>query len=144
MAEKISQHQDIFPDVSVTSLVHGEALKRGTNGRIRPPSDLAGTIDAIVNGGRWIVLCPSCSSGLNVSAIDPRFVCAECGSPENAGRWYRVTFPAGREAIEDELLKRPGIKGRVGIYEVAARAWLPGETVEDLQSQREIMFPPKG
>ena len=95
-------------------------------------SEVANTIAAYVNHGRWIAECPNrCGNAIVVSQAEPHFICFGCGSPENDGKWYNVMLPSEWRAIEQELLKRPA---RVA-FEASHRNWIPGETVADLRAE---------
>ena len=74
--------------------------------RIPFPTEAKGSVDAAINHGRYIVTCP-CGGASIVSSKEPFFVCVECGSPENDGKFYNVKFPQERDKIEKALLKRP-------------------------------------
>ena len=115
-------------------------------------------LKARVDDGRWLVDCPNCNSALVISETLPKFVCAECGSPDSDGRYRKVIYPENREEIERLLLLRPAGMGR-GFVEgsdisvggprffseddvkhiVADRVFrlMPGQTVEDLKIENE-------
>lgn len=95
------------------------------------PKQVNGSLAAYVNHGRWIVECPNCSSALVVSEQDPRFICVECGSPENRSCWYAVAFPADKADIEEALLRRPARDG----FRAGTRNWETRETVADLRRE---------
>lgn len=78
-----------------------------------------------VNHGRWLVSCPRCPSAMHASKVDPRFMCAECGS---GGRWHPVVWPADAERIERALACRPSKTNR---------NWSPPETVELLVAENK-------
>jgi len=82
---------------------------------------------AIVNAGRWIVLCPSpgCNSAQHASWLDKRFWCVDCENRMVQGSWIEVVWPQDHLAIEDALQVRP----------LHAQHWLPGETRDDLTRQ---------
>jgi hypothetical protein len=68
-------------------------------------------------GGKWIVTC-SCG---DCPMASPRWNEARCFS---CGAIYRgIVWPTDRAAIESALARRPA----------AFRAWLPGETADDLR-----------
>lgn len=79
---------------------------------------------------RWIVRCPDCGGPEDVAVADPRFFCLSCYNEEVGGQWRPVEFPAERERVEALLMERPHAK---------IRAWLPGETVTDLQTQNRAI-----
>lgn len=82
-------------------------------------------VPARIDDNRWIADCPEemCSGSEFVDWEWPYFVCLACGSGA-----YEVTFPAQREAIEAELMKRPN---------PGNRWWSPGETVADLRRENK-------
>jgi hypothetical protein len=86
----------------------------------------SGAVTAEVNDGRWIVKCPDCTGAMAGEPSHPFFMCDACWNIGNSGRWYSVTFPVNRVALETELLKRPLTSNR---------NWLPGETLADLVAQ---------
>lgn len=82
-------------------------------GKSIPAKDkIIGHLAARINAGRWIVDCPNCKSAVVASFQNAIFICSNCGSPENNGKWYKVLFPADKEDIEKELLKRPKVENR--------------------------------
>lgn len=109
---------------------------------------------ARIDFGRWIA---DCEMG-HASYVDPKddlFYCYVCGNTPTQGAARHVIFPANREQIEAELIKRE-VKLAVGLprnllgqpTQVAmnsrgrdnpalSRSWRPGETVETLRAQRE-------
>jgi hypothetical protein len=104
---------------------------------------------AFVNNGRWGARCKVCSNPMYVSVLTPVFYCAECGNGGSSAAWP-VQFPAERESIEAELLKRELVvdesrlvRNEVELSFVAtpmtpglARNWRPGVSVEDLERER--------
>lgn len=84
----------------------------------RPPT-------AILTHGYWKIVPCLADECLNAPVVDPAWrlaCCLECGAI------YRgVILPAGWDAIEEELLKRP---------RMATRNWVPGETVSSLARER--------
>ena len=96
-----------------------------------PLSEVSGQVQANVNHGRWIVDCPSegCGNAIVVSQREPYYICTDCGSPENGGRWYCVIYPSDKAQVEVELLKRPEDKPLLA----ETRNWTPGESVADLR-----------
>ena len=70
-----------------------------------------------------------------VSVHDQVFVCASCCNRDNNGRWYAVIFPANKEVIEKELLRRPPT-ARVGELTVT-RGWAPGQSIAELRRERQ-------
>lgn len=97
-----------------------------SQGEPPPLSETRGLVQAEVNHGRWIVLCPAeCGQAVVASIANPFFICANCGSYENGQRWYHVRFPIEHVLIGEILCKRRDQN----------RNWKPGETVFDLQNQ---------
>lgn len=102
-------------------------------GDMTPPAPgvaLGVTVEARVNGGRWIGDCPTdgCAGAEYVNLDELLFFCCEC---RNAAFDYHpipVEAPAekARTQIEAYLVARPV---------PATRNWLPGETVKDLRSE---------
>ncbi|MGW1252527.1 hypothetical protein [Streptomyces sp. NPDC002535] len=70
---------------------------------------------AQINHGRWVATC-SCMSAQIVTPADQRMWCVECGTG-----WWRVTFPADVDAVEQQLLDLP----------VAERNWWHSADPED-------------
>ena len=93
----------------------------------------AGQVAARINHGRWLGDCGGCNSALVIDLSEPVFMCVECANAGNEGRWFAVTVPRNRKAIEDELLKRPW-NGR-NPSEAVNRNWEPGETVAALKQE---------
>lgn len=92
------------------------------------PMEVSGTVKARVNHGRWIVGCPAgCGGAVMASRDMHRFICGDCGSQENGGRWYAVAWPA------------PRMRGEIGVILArrpeANRNWDPTETVRDLERE---------
>lgn len=99
------------------------------------PEDVPMVI-AYINHGRWVADCPGwCGNALVVSQADPYFICSECGSVENGGRWYLVVFPDEKNEIEEALLRRPERDG----FRAWSRNWHPGESVERLKFENADM-----
>jgi len=81
-------------------------------------------VPARIDAGRWLADCPlGCGGAEMVSAADPVFLCISCGSDD---KWWPVTFPGNRGAIEAEIVKRPDVNGW---------SWTPGETLAQLQAE---------
>jgi hypothetical protein len=79
---------------------------------------------------RWVARCPDCPGGSSYVWIDGPHVmwCLACTNEAIAHKWRRVTVPADRLEIERLLSLRP---------RSSQRAWLPGETVEQLRAENE-------
>lgn len=102
---------------------------------------------ARVDFGRWLADC-ECGGASYVSPLDTDFFfCVTCGNASNKGNARCVIFPPNIEEIEKELLERK-VKVRLGTFGtdaalnstgVLSRSWTPGETIETLKHQREIM-----
>lgn len=77
---------------------------------------------ARANWGRWIVDCPSpfCTSALAAAPGTESFTCWDCGAEGE------IEWPANWGDIERLLTMRP---------DPITRNWLPGETLEDLQTE---------
>ena len=98
-----------------------------------PLSEVSGEVQANVNHGRWIVDCPNegCGNAIVVSEREPYYICTDCGSQENGGRWYVVAFPPDKSDIEAVLLERPTIRP----FDAETRNWSPCETVSTLRRE---------
>jgi ribosomal protein L37AE/L43A len=129
----IVQHNDLQPEpylVTVNRMYMGMGF-----GPLPEPTagNTAGEVAARINHGRWLVDCPGCNSALVVDLSEPVFMCVECANAANDGKWFQVTVPTNRAAIEIELLKRP-MNGR-NPAEAVNRNWEPGETVATLRQE---------
>jgi len=133
MNDYIVQHQDLQPDLYLT-MVQRMYMGMGF-GPLPDPTETntSGTVAARINHGRWIVDCPGCNSALVIDLGQLVFMCVECGNAANDGKWFAVTVPSNRKAIETELLKRPW-NGR-NPAEAVNRNWEPGETLAALQQE---------
>ena len=129
----IVQHQDLQPEPYLT-MVRGMYMRMGF-GPLPDPTEanISGEVAARINQGRWLVDCPGCNSALVVDLSQPVFMCVECGNAANDGKWFQVTIPTNRKAIEAELLKRPW-NGR-NPADAKNRNWEPGETVATLKQE---------
>ena len=138
MADYIVHHEHFQPHIDLPGFVQ-ECWRRVGLGRVPALTAVQGTVAARINHGRWIVDCPGgCGSAMIVTENPDLFLCPECGSPENGGNWYRVTFPGEKAAIENILLRRPAFRPD----NAPARNWIPGETVATLrQENRNRGFP---
>ncbi len=104
-------------------------------------------VPARIDFGRWIADCPDCGGACYVDPADPSsFFCMGCGNASVGGAMRLVEFPADRELIELEVLRRPVAEpARMGPVDTAlnskpmvpglSRSWRPGETVQDLADQ---------
>jgi len=133
MDDYIVQHNDLQPEpylVMIKRMYMGMGF-----GPLPEPTaaNISGELAARINHGRWLVDCPGCNSALVVQLCEFLFMCVECGNTGNGGRWFAVTIPANREAIEAELLKRPW-NGR-NPADAVNRNWEPGETVAMLRQE---------
>ncbi|MFZ5856789.1 MAG: hypothetical protein ACOYZ6_08160 [Chloroflexota bacterium] len=111
---------------------------------------------AEVNHGQWIARC-ECGGAEAVDPAEPIFYCFNCGNRKTKGRPRVVTFPDNIEEIERILLERPLKDGGganeidrvfmarplVGVVDgmpvVMHRSWTPGESVEELRRQNEMI-----
>lgn len=81
---------------------------------------------AIVNHGRWLVICPDCG-GAEYAWEEKYMMCISCFN-EGVGHKFRpAIFPVQREQIEELLILRP----------LSNRNWSLGETVADLRKENE-------
>jgi len=129
----IVQHQDLQPEPYLT-MVQRMYMGMGFGPLSEPTeANTSGTVAARINHGRWIVDCPGCNSALVVDLSELVFMCVECGNNHNDGKWFQVTVPSNRKAIEAELLKRPW-NGR-NPAEAVNRNWEPGETLATLKQE---------
>ena len=133
MEDYIVQHQDVQPEPYLT-MVRRMYLGIGFGPLPDPTADnTEGEVAARINPGRWLVDCAGCNSALVVDLTELVFMCVECGNADNGGKWFAVTVPRNRKAIETELLKRPW-NGR-NPAEAVNRNWEPGETVAALTQE---------
>ena len=133
MADYIVQHNDLQPEPYLT-MVNRMYMGMGFGTLSEPTAgNTAGEVAARINHGRWLVDCPGCNSALVVDLGQPVFMCVECGNAGNEGKWFAVTVPDNRKAIEDVLLKRP-MNGR-NPADAKNRNWEPGETVAALKQE---------
>ena len=99
----IVQHQDLQPDPYLT-MVRGMYMRMGFGPLPDPTEDnTSGEVAARINHGRWLVDCGGCNSALVVDLAQPVFMCVECANAANDGKWFKVTVPSNRKAIEAEL-----------------------------------------
>lgn len=86
------------------------------------PHPVTAPVDALVSGGRWVVVCP-CGNAPSASPDWQLACCFECGAI------YHPTFPVEREALEALLLARPVTR---------TRNWAPPESVADLTVENAV------
>ena len=133
MDDYIAQHNDLQPEPYLI-FVRGMYMRMGFGPLPEPTAgNTSGAAAARINHGRWLVDCPGCNSALVVDLPEAVFMCVECGNAGNEGRWFAVTVPRNRAAIEAELLKRPW-SGRNPASAIN-RNWEPGETVATLKQE---------
>jgi len=129
----IVQHQDLQPELYLT-MIRRMYMGMGFGPLPEPTAgNTSGEIRARINHGRWLVECPGCNSALVINLSEPVFMCVECGNAGNDGKWFAVTVPTNKTAIETELLKRPW-NGR-NPAEAVNRNWEPGETVAMIKQE---------
>lgn len=75
-------------------------------------------VDAKIEHGRWIALCPNCQTGARTHPDWRMGCCGECGCV-----FRNVVFPPDADAIVAALLKR-SVR--------ANHNWLPPETLADI------------
>ena len=133
MEDYIVQHNDLQPEPYLV-MVGRMYMGMGFGQLPAPTADnVSGEVAARINHGRWLVDCPGCNSALVIALSQPVFMCVECGNAANDGKWFTVTVPSNRKAIEAELLKRP-MTGR-NPAEAINRNWEAGETVAALKQE---------
>lgn len=102
---------------------------------VQPVEQFASRLEiaAEINAGRWIARCPFCIGAEAADPVDPRFYCLSCFNADVDHKWVSVKFPEAvdKAAIEAVLEQRAGSQDLKG--------WLPGETVEELQSQNAMV-----
>ena len=135
--DKIVTHEDYTLEGPYLNLI-GECFRRRYLGGLPPLNQQHGIVQAFVNAGRWVAMCPNapkCHGTVRVAEFMAVFICPACGSPENKGRWYVVEFPPDRAEIETILLARPtDPMTRSAKY----RNWQPGESTAFLRLENEI------
>lgn len=105
-------------------------------------------VQAMINHGRWIALCPKCGGAEYVDPYEKIFYCFSCGNAALKGHARPVEFPDNRKEIEQAVLQRPvlAVRGTNAIQRAIlavpltpgfSRTWMPGETLEDLKRQME-------
>ena len=129
----IVQHNDLQPEPYLT-MVRRMYMGMGFGQLSDPTEDnTSGTVAARINHGIWLVNCQGCNDALIINLDELVFMCPICGNAANDGKWFKVTIPSNRKAIEAELLKRPW-NGRNPASAVN-RNWEPGETVATLKQE---------
>lgn len=92
------------------------------------------TVDAYVNGSRWVCSCPdlACGGAERVSFLSGVMFCCECRNAANGNDYIQVAVPDAdtREGIESALLVRPDWR---------TRNWQPGESIQDLLDENAAM-----
>lgn len=87
----------------------------------RDPFVSSSPVTPIVNGGRWVVVCPDCG---NAPLYDPEWQLACC--PDCGAIYEQLVPPSDWQAIEAVLMARPAL------YQ---RNWTPRETLADLVAE---------
>lgn len=82
----------------------------------------AGVAQAVVSGGKWIVLCV-CGNGASAWPAYRIARCCECGAV------YNVTMPDDAAEIERILCARPTL---------GTRHWAPPSTITDLAAENAL------
>ena len=125
----IAHHEDVHgPDF--LSFVRASVSKLLPGAQIPQVDQIAGSLAAYINHGRWVADCPAGDGwSLLVSRATPLFFCGLCLNKGNDGKWLQVEFPAEKERIEHELLKRQAAHP---ILSAPTRNWRPTEKVADL------------
>lgn len=83
-------------------------------------------VEAFVNKGNWLVVCPKCG-GAEYAWEECFFFCCSCKNSYLGHKYRRLVFPEDRAAIEALLVVRP----------LANRNWTFKETVEDLEQENK-------
>lgn len=107
---------------------HGDGVMRDSVESVNSSGAVPQAVRAVVNHGRWIARCPTCSGAQYASRADRRFFCSSCLNHAAGNRWIGVEWPddAQTQQIEAALMRRPNPTNR---------NWEPGETVEDLERE---------
>jgi len=107
----------------------------------------ASSVYARVDFGRWLADCECGAANYVEPTVPDLYYCPTCGNETTNGAARVVIFPDNRIEIEQELLLRK-VKVRLGLFGTngalnatgkLSRSWTPGESVETLKQQREIM-----
>lgn len=118
-------------------------------------------VQARIWQGQWIADC-ECASASFVDPDEPLFFCFGCGNRMNAGKPRPVLFPPQAERLEIErlLLERPvddlagltdneragmarpllHVEDADGRVQPLVRAWEPGQTLEDLHNEQDVVI----
>jgi len=88
--------------------------------------DKAKPLVAIVNQGRWLVICPDCG-GAEYAWEEKYMMCMSCFNSKVGHRFRPFVFPSQRDQIEELLVSRP----------LPNRNWTLGETVADLERENQ-------
>ena len=83
-------------------------------------------VQAFVNHGAWLVMCPECN-GAEYAWEEGYFFCCSCKNSYLKHNYRRLVFPAERQAIERLLMVRS----------LDNRNWNHIETVADLERENE-------
>ena len=139
--DDIKTHEDI-QNVSFLSFIQKAWNDSIGAGRIAsdrsfpdPDADTVNTVAARIVWNRWIVDCITCNSATICSRVTLRFICPDCGSPENDYQWYAITYPENWKEIHAVLLERP--KPLAGNYASPSRNWDPSESVAELKAEND-------
>lgn len=81
---------------------------------------------AIVNKGRWLVICPDCG-GAEYAWEENFMMCISCFNAKVSHKFRPSIFPTQRDRIEKILLSRP----------LPNRNWNLGETIPDLENENQ-------
>ena len=129
----IVQHNDLQPEPYLV-MVRRMYMGMGFGPLPDPTEDnTSGEVAARINHGIWLVNCQGCNDALIINLDELVYMCPICANAANDGKWFKVTIPSNRKAIEAELLKRPW-SGRNPASAVN-RNWEPGETVATLRQE---------
>ena len=136
MEDKIVMHEDWRPGIDYVEMRRWYWREAGNLTALPNPTDAGatqGTVQAVINHGRWVTECAlGHGDAVIVSRASPYFVCAAGGVAENNGKWYMVTFPADRAAIEAELLKR---RSTHPYKDAKNRTWNAQESLADIKRE---------
>jgi hypothetical protein len=136
MEDKIVMHEDWRPGIDYVEMRRWYWREAGNLTALPNPTDAGatqGTVQAVINHGRWVTECPlGHNDAVIVSRSAPYYICTSGGAGENGGKWYVVTFPPDRAAIEAELLKRVSTHP---YKDAKYRTWNAAETVTDLKRE---------